>query len=81
MRDSRELIEVKEDFTNFIDILTANDYKHHSNIKEIIKYYGNNIECDTAIKDYITAQEELVKDIVNYAINELFNSKNFIENF
>lgn len=81
MRDSRELIEVKEDFTNFIDILTANDYKHHSNISEIINIFGNNIECDTAIKEYIMSNDEIIKDIANYAINELFNCKNFIENF
>lgn len=81
MRDNRELKELRADFTNYIDILTSNDYKHHSNITEIINIFGNNIKCDKAIKEYIMSNDEIIKDIANYAINELFNSKNFIENF
>lgn len=81
MRDNRELKELKADFTNYIDILTSNDYKHHSNISEIINIFGNNIKCDRAIKEYIMSNDEIIKDIASYAINELFNSKNFIENF
>ena len=81
MRDNRELKELKADFTNYIDILTSNDYKHYSNISEIINIFGNNIKCDRAIKEYIMSNDEIIKDIASYAINELFNSKNFIENF
>lgn len=76
-----DLKETKEDFTSFIDILTANDYKHHNNIKELIKSYGNTIDTDRAIKEYLMAQEEIIKDIASYAISELFNSKEFIEGF
>lgn len=76
-----DLKETKEDFTSFIDMLTANDYKHHSRIKELIKSHGNTIDTDRAIKEYLMAQEEILKDIASYAINELFNSKDFIESF
>ena len=81
MTDNKELIELRSNFTAFIDILTANDFTHYSNISCIISKQGNDSKCSTDIKEYILSNEELVKNIANYAINELFNSKEFIEKF
>lgn len=41
MRDTKKLKELREGFTDFIELITSNDFKHHSIINHIIKRYIN----------------------------------------